>query len=514
MALSATRRPCRAVAASLRRGRALSTKVVNSFDQWGTHPGQGPYGFPRTKAEQTPYDTTTGTVSTSHWDGEWSSEQIHEASQDHCMFTWGPSDPARAGAPVIKYGEGVYVYDEHGKQYMDWTSQAVCTNLGYTVPEHIRKAVADQMEKLPFVYSGLAMTEPRARLSKLLAELLPGDLNGFIFPSSGGEANEGAIRMARRFTGRQKIFTRYRSYHGGTSSTLTATGDFRRWFAEAGQAGFVKMSDPNPFGYSWGTTEEEASERALASLHEQVLMEGPHTIAAVLLEHIPGAAGVLLPPKGYIEGVQAICKEYDILLIADEVMTGFGRTGKMFGFQHYDVSPDIVTFAKGISAAWLPISGIACTSEIQDFFRTNPLGYGATYQAHPVPVTCAYEVVKYTIEQDIVGKVQALEPILIEEMQKLIDAHDCVRHVRVKGLFAAADLVETCGPNKGNRISPLQGGGPSGHKIAAFKQAMLDEGLIALFRNCIMHVAPPLIITEEELRDGFRRLNRALTALA
>lgn len=477
--------------------------------QWGGTPGQGPYGFPALNADREAYDTSTGTVSPSHWDKEWSSEQVHAASQEHGMFTWGPSDPARAAAPVIKYGEGIYVYDENGKQYMDWTSQAVCTNLGYTVPEHIREAVADQMEKLPFVYSGLAMTEPRARLSQLLAELLPGDLNGFIFPSSGGEANEGAIRMARRFTGRQKILTRYRSYHGGTASTLTATGDFRRWFAEP-SPGFVKIADPNPFSFAWGANEQEASDRALAVLHEQVLMEGPHTIAAMLLEHIPGAAGVLIPPKGYMEGVQAICKEYGIMLIADEVMTGFGRTGKMFGFQHFDVQPDIVTFAKGISAAWLPISGIACTTEIQDFFRTNPLGYGATYQAHPVPVTCAYEVVKYTIEQDIVGKVQALEPVLIEEMQALADNHDCVRNVRVKGLFAAVDLVD----NKGNRISPLQGGGPSEAKIAAFKQAMLDEGLISLFRNCILHVAPPLIITEEELRDGFKRMNRALKALA
>ena len=250
--------------------------------QWGGTPGQGPYGFPALNADREAYDTSTGTVSPSHWDKEWSSEQVHAASQEHGMFTWGPSDPARAAAPVIKYGEGIYVYDENGKQYMDWTSQAVCTNLGYTVPEHIREAVADQMEKLPFVYSGLAMTEPRARLSQLLAELLPGDLNGFIFPSSGGEANEGAIRMARRFTGRQKILTRYRSYHGGTASTLTATGDFRRWFAEP-SPGFVKIADPNPFSFAWGANEQEASDRALAVLHEQVLMEGPHTIAAMLV---------------------------------------------------------------------------------------------------------------------------------------------------------------------------------------------------------------------------------------
>ena len=286
----------------------LST-LVNSFDLADTLPP-----LPRPA-----YDTACGEVSPSHWDAEWSVEDIQSASQDNGMFTWGASDPARAGAPLIQRGEGVYVYDHDGKQYLDWTSQAVCTNLGYTVPAQVREAVTKQLDTLPFVYSGLAMTEPRARLSKLLAELIPGDITGFIFPSSGAEANEGAIRMARRFTGREKIMTRYRSYHGGTTSTLTATGDFRRWFAEAGQSGFIKIADPNPFGFQWGDTEEEACERALAALHEQILMEGPQSIAAFLMEHVPGSGGVLLPPKGYMEGVQALCKEYGILLIADEV---------------------------------------------------------------------------------------------------------------------------------------------------------------------------------------------------
>ena len=266
-------------------------------------------------------------MSARHWDQAWSDADLQSASQENAMFTWGASDPARAGAPLIKRAEGVYLYGHDGKQYLDWTSQAVCTNLGYTVPTQVQEAVSQQLSELPFVYSGLAMTAPRARLSNLLAELIPGDINGFIFPSSGAEANECAIRMARRFTGRQKIMSRYRSYHGGTTATLTATGDFRRWFAEHGQSGFVKIADPNPFGFQWGDTEEEAGERALAALHEQILMEGPDTIAAFLLEHVPGSGGVLLPPQGYMEGVQALCKEYGILLIADEVGEPSNATG-------------------------------------------------------------------------------------------------------------------------------------------------------------------------------------------
>ena len=451
-----------------------------------------------------------GDVSARHWEAEWSTAEIEAASQENGMFTWGPSDPARAGAPLISRGEGVYVYDRDGKQYLDWTSQAVCANLGYTVPPKVKAAVMKQFDELPYAYSGLAMTEVRARLSDLLGELLPGDLNGFIFPSSGAEANEGAIRMARRFTGRHKVMTRYRSYHGGTATTMAATGDFRRHFAEAGTSGFVKIVDPTPFGFSWGDDEATACARALGALREQILMEGPETIACMLLEAVPGAAGVLLPPKGYMEGVAALCKEHGILLIADEVMTGFGRSGEMFGFQHYAIQPDIVTFAKGISASYIPLSGIAVSKEIQDYFRTTPLGYGATYQAHPVAMACGYEVVKHTLEADVLGHVRELAPVLKELMQALADEHDCVRQVRSVGLFGAADLVNTSGPDAGNRVSPLQGGGPNAAKINGFKQAMLDEGLISLFRNCMIHVAPPLVITEPELRDGFDRMHRAL----
>jgi adenosylmethionine-8-amino-7-oxononanoate aminotransferase len=460
--------------------------------------------------EYTAPDNSCGTVDKRHWDAEWSVDAISKASQDNVMFTWAPSDPARAGCPLIKEGKGCYVYDYDGKEYLDWTAQAVCNNLGHTPPQAVKDAVAKQLDTLPYVYSGLAVTEHRARLSNLLAELLAGDLNGFLFPSSGAVANAGALRIARRFTGKHKIMSRYRSYHGGTATAMAATGDFRRHFAETGQAGFVKIADPNPFGFSWGDTDEEACERSLGSLHEQILMEGPETIAGIILEHVPGSGGVLLPPKGYTEGVQALCKQYGILLIADEVMTGFGRTGEMFGFQNFDVQPDIVTFAKGITAAWIPMSGIACSKEIQDHFRDVPLGYGATYNAHPVSVACAYEVIKYTLEADVLGNVKALAPVLEEEMQRLVDEHDCIRQARTVGLFGGCDIVNTTGPDAGNRVSSLAGGGPAADKINLFKKAMKDEGLISLFRNCMIHVAPPLIITEPELRDGFNRLHRAL----
>eukprot|EP00493_Phyllostaurus_siculus_P024988 UN25331 len=203
------------------------------------------------------------------------------------------------------------------------------------------------------VYGGIGATEVRLRLSKLMSEVCPGDINSFVFPCGGGEANEAAIRMARRFTGRHKIFNQYRSYHGGTTSTLTATGDFRRWFAEAGSSGFVKMFNSQPFGFAWGYDDATKASLMLSMLDEQIRMEGPETIAAIMLESIVGAGGVLVPPKGYMEGVRALCDKYGILLILDEVMVGFGRTGKFWGFQHFDgVIPDIMTSAKGLSAAY------------------------------------------------------------------------------------------------------------------------------------------------------------------
>jgi len=363
----------------------------------------------------------------SHWEeaGSWSAEDIAAASQENAMFTWGPSDGARSSAIDIARGEGVYLFDRAGKQYLDWTSQAVCTNLGHSPPAAVTEAMSKQMAHCPFVYSGLAMTEIRARTCALMADITPSNISGFLFPSSGAEANEGAIRIAQRFTGRQKIMTRQRSYHGGTTSTLNATGDFRKNFVpEISQSSaFVRMADPNPWSFTWGETEEEATARILSVLDEQMKNEGPDTIAAVLMEHVPGAAGVLLPPKGYVEGVAALCEQYGILLIADEVMTGFGRTGKMFGFQHFDVLPDIVTCAKGITASWQPLSCIGVSSEIQDHFRSTPLGYGATYQAHPVAMACAYEVIKHTLDQKIVEHAASMEPVMVECIQQLVDKH-------------------------------------------------------------------------------------------
>lgn len=461
----------------------------------------------RPNAQLPTEDNTSGAVSSKHWDETWSKEQLQDAASNNAMNTWGPTRPI-LNSVVVDYGEGVYVYDKAGKQYLDWTSQAICTNLGHTVPPAVKDAINQQLDRMPMVYGGIGVTEIRLRLANLMSEVSPSDLNGFVFPTGGGEANEAAIRIARRYTGRHKILNQYRSYHGGTTSTLAATGDFRRWFAEQGSTGFVKMFNSQPFGFGWGENDEEKTDLLLKMLDEQIRMEGPETIAAIMLEPIVGAGGVLVSPKGYIEGVRGLCDKYNILLILDEVMVGFGRTGKFWGFQHFEgVVPDIFTSAKGLSAAYLPLAVVGMRQKIKDFFMDRPLGWGATFANHPVAMACAYECVKHTIKEDLPARAAGFESVMVEEMETLVEKHSSVRQGRAIGLFGCLDLV---GP-KGQFIQDYQDA-PS-EKTQRFRKAMFDNGLWGLFRPPLLHCAPPLVIKETELRDGFKRLSKALEVL-
>ena len=380
--------------------------------------------------------------------GSWSSDQIREAVNDSTMMTWNPGS-ARHTTPIITKGEGVYLYDIAGKQYLDWTSQAVCANLGHSIPSSIIDASMKQMKVLPFVYGGLGITEIRARLSKLISEILPGDLQGSVFPSSGSEANEAAIAIARRHTGKFKVINWYRSYHGGTSSSLQATGDSRRWHGGERIPGFVKAFNPYPLFWDFaGDNEEERTQMALNMLEEQILNEGSETIALVQFESIVGSGGVIVPPKGYMQGVRALCDKYDILLHCDEVMVGFGRTGELFGFQHFDgVIPDIVTAAKGITSSAIPLSMTACRKHIMDGFEDKSIGWGSTYQAHPVAMACAYENVKYLLKNDVVGHVQRLAPLLENSMKNLAENHPSIKQYRAIGMFGCFDTQLPNGKN-------------------------------------------------------------------
>jgi taurine--2-oxoglutarate transaminase len=400
--------------------------------------------------------------------GAWSSEQIRDAVTGSVMTTWAPGK-ARHGTPIIARGEGVYVYDDKGKQYLDWTSQAVCCNMGYDLPDTVIAAVTKQMTDLPFVYGGLGITEIRARLSKLMTEILPGDLQGMVFPSSGSEANEAAIMMARRYTGKFKVINWYRSYHGGTTNSQQATGDFRRWYGGDVVPGFIKAFPPNPLFWDYaGSTEEERTQMSLNMLEETILNEGPDSIALIQFESVIGGGGVLVAPPGYMQGVRALCDKYEILMHCDEVMVGFGRTGEMFGFQNYEgVIPDIVTAAKGLTSAALPLSMTACRKHIMEKFEDMPLGWGSTYASHPVSMACAYENLKYLIKNDVVGHVQRMAPVLEAGMKTLAENHPSIKQYRAVGMFGCFDAH-----NPDGSIPQLQHT-PVSNAFAAYKKVRI-----------------------------------------
>jgi len=440
--------------------------------------------------------------------GSWSSDQIREAVTSSVMLTWAPGK-ARHNTPIITHGEGVYLYDDKGAKFLDWTSQAVCSNLGYDLPPAVLEATSKQQQKLPFVYSGLGITEIRARLSKLISQILPGDLQGMVFPSSGSEANEAAIMMARRYTGKYKVINWYRSYHGGTTNSQQATGDFRRWYGGDHVPGFVKAFSPNPLFWDLaGATEEERTQMALNMLEEQILNEGPDSIAMVQFESVIGGGGVLVPPEGYMQGVRAMCDKYNILMHCDEVMVGFGRTGELFGFQNYKgVIPDIVTAAKGLTSAALPLSMTACRRHIMEAFEDKPLGWGSTYASHPVAMACAYENVKYMIKEDVIGHVQRLAPTFDDCMRTMVENHPCIKQYRHIGMFGCFDAMLPDGSNPQLQHTAVD------KAFVQYKKAYTDNGLIGLLRPPHLHVAPPLIISKDELLDGFERQDKALDVL-
>lgn len=378
---------------------------------------------------------------------------LHTLTHTHIH---APNDPIiyktlqhRHNLPIMVRGEGVYLYDIHGNQYLDWTSQAVCTNAGYTLPPAVIAATTKQMTDCPFVYGGMGVTEVRARLSNLLSQLLPADLQGLLFPSSGSEANEAAIMMARRYTNKFKVINWYRSYHGGTTNSAQATGDFRRWYGGDRVPGFIKAFHPSPLFWNLaGVDQEEQTQMALNMMEELILNEGPDSVAMIQFESIVGGGGVLVAPPGYMQGIRALCDKYNILLHCDEVMVGFGRTGELFGFQNYEgVIPDIVTAAKGLTSAALPLSMVACRKHIMESFEEKSLGWGSTYAAHPVAMACAYENVKHLIKSDVIGHVQRIAPIFNECMQNLTEKHPSIKQYRHIGMFGCFDAHRPDGSN-------------------------------------------------------------------
>jgi len=425
-----------------------------------------------------------------------SAEEMTELCLRHTLYDWS----AQAGLKpmAVASAKGVRFTTVDGRRFIDFNSQLMSVNAGHG-DRRIIEAIKAQADRLPYISPFLA-TEVRARLGQKLAELLPGDIDKVFFTLGGTDANENAIKMARAVTGRPKILARYRSYHGSTGNAIQATGDPRRWPNEH-SAGVIHVLDPyHGIERGW-----DDAEPALRQLEETIRLEGPGTIAGFLLEPISGTNGVLIPPDGYLQGVRELCDRHGILMICDEVMSGFGRTGRWFAVDHWDVVPDLMTLAKGLTSSYVPLGAVGMRPHIAKYFDDHVFFGGLTYNSHPLGCAAALGALQAYEEDDMVGNAKRMGAVLARQHQRLMERHPCVGAVRSIGLFGAIELVrsrKTMEP-----LAPFNGTSP---EMKAIVQALLDAGLFTFVRWNTIMTNPPLCINEAELDEGFEILDTAL----
>lgn len=429
-----------------------------------------------------------------------STDEMIRLCDKHSIWSWAKGDDV-VPMPIART-EGVWMYGPDGEKWLDFNSQAMCVNIGHAHPK-VKAAMKAQIDELIFVHSKAA-TAVRARLSKKLAEICPGDLNTAFYTLGGAESNENAIKAARAYTGRFKIFSSYRSYHGATNAAMQLTGDPRRWYNEPGAPGFVHFMPPKPYDFSFGDTDEEITANHLQHLEEQIMYEGPHTIAAFFVEPVVGSNGAMPPPKGWFKGLKAILDKHGILLVCDEVMSGWGRTGKLFATEHYGIVPDIMTTAKGLTSSYAPLGCMMVSDKIADYFRKNEFRSGLTYTAHCLSLAAAEAAIDVLINEKMIENAATLEAVMLDEMGKLKAKHTCVQAYRGIGLFGMVDLQNP----DGSRAAPYNGSSP---KMKALNAYCLSHGLFTFFRWGSFMCNPPLCITEAELRGGFAILDQGLT---
>jgi taurine---2-oxoglutarate transaminase len=425
-----------------------------------------------------------------------SAEEITELCVRHTLYDWS----AQAGLKpmAVASAKGVRFTTVDGRRFIDFNSQLMSVHAGHG-DRRIIEAIKAQADRLPYISPFLA-TEVRARLGQKLAELLPGDIDKVFFTLGGTDANENAIKMARAVTGRPKIMARYRSYHGSTGTAVQATGDPRRWPNEH-SAGIVHVLDPyHGIERGW-----DDAEPALRQLEETIRLEGPETIAGFLLEPISGTNGVLIPPQGYLQGVRELCDRHGIVMICDEVMSGFGRTGRWFAVDHWGVVPDLITLAKGLTSSYVPLGAVGMRPHIAKYFDDHVFFGGLTYNSHPLGCAAALGAIQAYEEDDMVGNAKRMGAVLARHHQRLMERHPSVGAVRSIGLFGAIELVrsrKTMEP-----LAPFNGTSP---EMKAIVQALLDAGLFTFVRWNTIMTNPPLCINEAELDEGFEILDTAL----
>lgn len=420
--------------------------------------------------------------------------EIVQQNKDYTFFSW--SIQATTNPIPIARAKGVYFWDNDGRQYIDFSSQLMNMNIGHQHPKVI-KAIQDQAAKLCYAHPGMA-TEARGLLGKRIAEVTPGDLNKTFFCLGGAEANENAIKMARFYTGKHKIMARYRSYHGATYGAIALTGDYRRLPVEPALPGVVHFLDPFCYRCPFGWTRENCHRECIKHIEEVINYEGPDRIAAIFMEGVTGSNGLIVPPDDYWPRVREICDKYGILLVSDEVMSGWGRTGKWFAVDHWNVVPDMITTAKGITSGYVPLGAVITSGKIAKYFDDRMLYCGLTYSGHPLACAAGVATINVYEEDGLLQNSSKVGKYVGARLEEIKTKHQCVGDVRYIGLFTAIEIVSDKGTKK--PIDPLIETG----------KFLRDNGLFTFIFHNVIFVVPPLCINESQIDEGLSIIEKAL----
>jgi taurine---2-oxoglutarate transaminase len=434
-------------------------------------------------------------------------QRTYVLDRAHVFHSWSAQAPLRP--MVVSRAEGVYMWDHEGRRYLDFSSQLVNVNIGHQHPKVVA-AIQEQAGRLSTIAPQHA-NDKRSEAARLIAELAPGDLDKVFFTNGGADAIENAVRMARLHTGRHKVLTTYRSYHGNTATAIQMTGDPRRWANDGGATGMVHFFGPyayrSPF---WSESPEQECERALEHLEQVVAFEGPQTIAALVLETVPGTAGILVPPDGYLAGVRDICDRHGIVYVADEVMAGFGRAGEWFAVDRWDVVPDLITFAKGSNSGYVPLGGVVISERIAATFAERVFPGGLTYSGHPIACAAAVASINAMKDEGIVENARRVgEDVLGPGLRELAERHPSIGEVRGLGVFWALDLVRDRATRE--MLVPYNAAGAANAPMLELVAACKERGLIPFANFNRLHVVPPCTITDEEAKEGLAILDEALS---
>lgn len=431
-------------------------------------------------------------------------QEIVQLNREYTLFSWSVQS-AVDPIPIVR-AEGAHFWDAEGKRYIDFSSQLMNLNIGHQHPRVVR-AIQEQAGQLCFAHPGLA-TEPRGLLGQMLAEVTPGNLRKTFFCLGGAEANENAIKMARMYTGRFKIIARYRSYHGATHGAIALTGDPRRWPAEPAMPGVVHVFDPYCYRCHFGWTPQTCHRECITHIEDVIRFEGPQNVAAILMEGVTGSNGIIVPPDDYWPRVRQMCDQYGILLISDEVMSGFGRTGKWFAVDHWGVVPDIITAAKGLTSGYVPLGAVIVSEPIAQYFEDQMLWCGLTYSGHPLACATGVATLQVYREEGLIENAAGMGEVLRQRLEALKARHPSVGDVRSIGLFAAIEVVKDRVTKE--PMAPWNARGAQLGKMAEVGRFLRQNGLFTFLAWNLVFVVPPLCITEEELDEGLAIIDRAL----